>query len=230
MKRLISILLLALLPGLAPALVIFQENFDSGALNPHLGVSASPGFSYDLSGGTLNLHMATGSGKGSIGVSTDFQVVGDFTATVDVSLGSLYNALGIGAYRSGGGGGNVFYWGGGSVISNMFTPIQIPQLIPSPGPNATFRIRRTGTTLFGEILNGTTWQVINSATSAIFADPLTITLFLDNETGPITAQNGSFDNLRIQAAGFRNFVPAPATWALTLLGLALLTRRSRLPG
>jgi len=94
--------------------------------------------------------------------------------------------------------------------------------------SASFRIRRSGTTLFSEFLNGTTWQTIHQATQPIFADPLTISLFLDKETGVPTTQNGSFDNLRIEAAGFRNFVPSPATWMLTLLGLALIPKRRQL--
>jgi len=231
MKRLLLLWILAITPGIGSAVVVYQQNFDSGALGPNLNISATSGFSYDLNGGALNMHMGAGSPNGSISASSTFQVVGDFTATVDVTRTNLANALGIGAYRSGGGGANVFFWGSGQLpISNMFIPQQITVGRYLAGNSASFRIRRSGTTLFGELLdtNGTTWKIINQATQPIFADPLTISLFLDKETGVPTTQNGSFDNLRIEAAGFRNFVPSPATWMLTLLGLALIPKRRQL--
>ena len=121
MKRLLLLWILAITPEIGSAVVVYQQNFDSGALGPNLNISATSGFSYDLNGGALNMHMGAGSPKGSISASSAFQVVGDFTATVDVTLTNLANALGIGAYRSGGGGANLFFWGSSRVlVSNIF--------------------------------------------------------------------------------------------------------------
>src|SRR5947208_1702160 len=71
-------------------------DFSDGTLDGLTPFVNSPGYSYTISGGVLNVSATAGTGNGSVFFGTPFNVSGDFTATVDVSRSGLVSGGDIG--------------------------------------------------------------------------------------------------------------------------------------
>lgn len=231
--------------GLAVASASYIYSFNDGLRPDTLNASASPGFSIDFSTGAAVFTKQSGVGNGSAQISTKFDLVGDFTATVDIFRNSLERAANAGIYVSNAtGSAGIFAQGPGgqsglnSIISYVSLPNSLPQgqqysgygsniQFANTGGLSQFRIARTGSSLYLFTNQGSGFvQFQSTATSPLVGGPLSLTLFLDQELGSTSLHQVTFDNLTISADSV-SAVPEPSIWALALVGLGGLLARTR---
>ena len=231
---------------LAVASVSYVYSFNDGLRPDSLTASASPGFSLDFSTGAAVLTKQFGIGNGSAQMVTNFDLVGDFTATVDIFRNTLERAANAGIYVfNATGSAGIFAQGPGgqsglnSIISYVSLPNNLPQGQQYSGYGSNiqfantdglsqFRISRTGNSrnLFTNQGNGFV-QFQATATSPVVGGPLTLALFLNQVLGNTSLHQVTFDNLRISADSV-SVVPEPSIWALALVGLGAVLVRTRL--
>jgi len=215
----------------------FSENFNGGAVSPMLQFSASdPGFSFADAGGWGMFSKADGTGNGFGYLRTRFQVVGNFTASVqllrDGLLGQGEAGLDLrffGSYPDGF--ADVWSQGLNTLVANIYLPTP-PGYGSSTLNNVddalmTLSVVRIGQTL-GLYAGG---QKLREATGPELTGPVTVELFLGQESGNTVGHHALFDNLFIRGEFVSAPVPEPASYALFGVGLAgmalLKTRRTR---
>lgn len=209
----------------------FTTNFNSGVLDPNLLTSTPLGFGISLTDGQAVFSKTAGTGNGSADIVTNFSLLGDFTVSV---LANRINPFGIEMgvavvpTSSSGGFADTFFSRSGAIVANQF-------IIPGFGYDTTdnsaalvtFLIQRSGYTMSLLFNDGSGFNTLKSDTDASLAAPMQVDLFLVNEVGDTSAQQGTFDNFSITANQFSGFVAAspiaePETYAMMLAGLGLL--------
>lgn len=206
----------------------FTENFDASLPHPQLAVSATaPGFGLSLANGRAFMGQAAGSGNGLISLSTQFLVDGDFTVTVDANRSGLGSAeLGLGAVFGADKGftgySDVFFVAQTGINANIAAGTsQTSGVTGLSATDASFRIRRVGTTVLDEVDTGSGFITLHSRSDGVFAGPVRLELFLIQEFGSTAGNQASFDNWAIVADSI-SAVPEASTWALLALGLIVL--------
>jgi hypothetical protein len=221
---LVGLLVFGFLP-MAQATLLLNENFNSGVLDPRLSVYTSPGFSFTESGGVGNVTKAAGIGNGIAYVGTNFQVFGDFTASVEVKRTGLstIGEMGLTTPNT----TDVFFVDNNQINSNIFvSPGFGTRSVQNSSSSVLFQIRRLGNTIFQEYNDGTGFKLLHSASAGNSLGPTYLGFFLLQEYGDTGAHSGSFDNFRISDSGAA--VPLPATIFLLgsgLVGVAAFRRR-----
>lgn len=227
------------------AIEIYNYSFTDGKLPNTLAVSASPGFSVDFSSGAAVMSKQQGAGIGAIYLETNYQIAGDFVATVNIFRNSLERAANAGIYLSNATGGAGIFGqgpGGQSGLNSIISYISLPSNLPrseqysgygsniqfaNTGGLSQFRIARTNSTLILSTNQDGTFRPFQSATSSYATGPVVLGLFLGQEFGNTSAHQVTFDNFLISANGVIPAVPEPSVWLLSLAGLAVLAARRR---
>jgi hypothetical protein len=238
MKRINTFLISTFLCIAAPtdaSAVIFAAAFDGPGIPSGLSATTPSGFSIQVAGGGAVFSKAAGTGNGFGVLSTEFQIIGDFSVTVDMTRDDLngtgesgLNISFLPAYPMGF--ADVWSHGPGDIVGNIFVPAPPgfgTTVISDSTTNLTFKIQRTGNTLFEFFDRGAGLELISSATDVILGGPVYAQLFLGQELGNTSAHQATFDNFFIVADGFSTRIPEPATLALLLSGLWILGAGSR---
>ena len=234
-----------LLPATALATETFSYSFNDGLLPNTLRVLGDPGFSIDFSTGAAVMSKQAGVGSGMIQLSTNYQLLGDFVATVDIFRNNFSGAPngGIYVYNATGGAG-IFGQGPGgqsglnSIIGYISLPSNLPPEQQYPGYGSgiqfantggltQFQISRVGNLLTVSSNQGVGFSSFRSATSSFVTGPDSVSLFLGQEFGNTSFHQVTFDNLSITTTAT---VPEPSIWALALLALGAILGRQRLRG
>jgi len=222
----LSLLFLFLSPG-AQATVMFTENFD-GVLDPNLNISSPTPFSATISGGKAVFEKSSGDAIPGLGarITTNFQVIGDFTTTVVAERIDLATngTLGLIVFPDAGGFEDVFFTDN-TRIGAVFTtpPLSSGQSVNNSASSVVFRIRRTGNTMFEEFDAGSGFEVVNSASHLNLAGPAYVGLFLTQNFGFTGTHKGTFDDFMITADQFSsNAIPEPSTFVLLLCGFVVM--------
>lgn len=232
-------------PTLATASVSYAYSFNDGLRPDTLSASASPGFSLDFSTGAAVLTKQSGAGNGSAQIVTTFDLVGDFTATVDIFRNTLERVADAGIYVFNATGSAGIYAegpGGESGLNSIVSYVSLPNSLPpaqrysgygsnrqfaNTGGLSQFRITRTGNSLNLFTNQGIGFvQFQATATSTLVGGPLTLGLFLSQGVGNTSRHQVTFDNLTISADSV-SAVPEPSIWALALVGLCGVLVRAR---
>ena len=207
----------------------FQTNFDGSTLDPNFTVVSSSGFAANVGTGKLVESKTSGIGNGSVNVVTNFAVNGDFIADTTTSLLNFVTGhnQGISAYAP---------------VGNDLTNLSQPQFdvffcsttqicagwpptgygtpgYSQPSQTVTFRLQRQGQTVSAFFNNGNGFVNLGSQTSPLLTAPVRLSLFLDQENGNTTFQQGSFQSLRITSP---NNVPAPSSLLVALGAVPLV--------
>ena len=201
----------------------FTDNFNRTTLGSNYSVGSTTGFGFTLDGSQFLLNKASGQTSGGINLTTNFLVVGDFTATVSVNrqAGQGSGSAGLGAggtqtYLS-----DAYFFGSGQIEGNFFQPSFTALPVNDSSLSATFRIRRVGNTIFNEYSTGSEFVTINSRTDVSLGGATPFQLFLLEEENQGVAKQATFDNLSIIAQGVQGAV-APEPSSLVLIGMATL--------
>ena len=126
------------------------EDFSSGTLNPNFTLDLTSGFGVSFTGGQAVFSESNGFGNGYVWMVSNFAVVGDFVARVDVNRSTLGNAEaglsvnGPSEYI------DIFFIGGSLIYSNNFFSGGFPAGVGNSSEDVTFQLRRVGNTLFTE--------------------------------------------------------------------------------
>lgn len=214
----------------------FLEDFSSTGLDPSLQQTTDAGFSLAISSDRARLDKASGFGNGELRVSTTFQVLGDFVASLEVERIDLVSdaSVGLMAKHDSFGSNDLGLVNHNFGFSRMqIAPTNSTFLDSNTASNATLRMTRTGSTISHEIDFGAGFVALDSQSQANHADPLTLSFFLRQQFGDTSDQLAWVDNFQITADGFSASVPstaAPAPAGFTLGGLiaGLLLARRRL--
>lgn len=222
-------LLAALMAGPAHA-DSFSENFDGAKVSPWLQYSATPGFQFATSGGSGRFTQDANAGPGFGYLRTGFQLLGNFTISVQMQRDQLgsngeagLDARFFGTYPDGF--TDVWSQGTQTIVGNLYMPSPPgfgSGVVADGSSLVSFTIRRTGSTLDLLFDNGSGAQLVRTATDASLTGPVTAELFLGQETGNAAAHAAAFDNLVIQADAFTPAVPEPGSAAMALAGLLAL--------
>jgi hypothetical protein len=203
-------------------------DFNDGTLDG-LVPAQTAGYSYNVSGGVLNVSGAAGTGNGDVLFTTPFSVSGDFTATVDATR-SVLNSGGdmvIQILLPGPGGFlDIYEAGPSNIFSNTDATRGLFNSASDSNTTVNLKIARVGNTLTTSFSDngGATYTTLLSATDASFGGPTPIDIFLDQEHGNTGAQSGYFDNLSITSDSVPAPLPSSAWGGLVLLaGLGLMT-------
>ena len=226
-KRTLATALLAALTAGAAQAATFSENFDGATVSPWLQFSATPGFQFANSGGNGLFTQDANAGPGFGYLRTGFQLLGDFTISVQMNrdqLGSSGEAGLDARFFSTYPDGFTDVWSQGTqtIVGNLYMPTPPgfgSGVVADASSQVSFTIRRSGGTLDLLFDNGNGAQLVRTATDASLTGPVTAELFLGQEIGSPAAHGAAFDNLTIQADAFTPAVPEPATALLWLCGL-----------
>jgi hypothetical protein len=187
--------------------------------------SSTNGFDFTLTGGHAVASKQAGLDNGSVFVTTYFQVVGDFTATVQGSRPNLAPnteaGLVVGATN---GYADIFFYGDSGIYANLFIgPASGYRLSSETSPAASFRIVRGGNTLSLQYDTGGGFQTLHSGTGADLAGPMSIGVFLVNEFVNTSYHSAAFNNLEIVADAFifpRQFVVSITSVSASAIALS----------
>lgn len=200
----------------------FTENFNGASISAHLVASSTAGYSMSLSAGQLLFQKAVGVGNGVASLTTDFDLIGDFTVAVDTSRTNVSNNAEAGLALSPFG-TDIFFFGPSLINANIYiAPGFGSQTVGNNSSPVTFRIQRSGNTLTESFNAGAGFQVLHSATTVNASGPVPASIFLIQEFGNTAAHNVAFDNLSIVADAFSSPVPEPTPSVLLLTGGLLL--------
>jgi hypothetical protein len=239
--RLLLVLCLAATVFSVPAWagIIMFEEFKNDVDPSNLTLYADPGFSASHPAGWEVFTKAAGTGDGFMRLVTDFWVSGDFTAVTVAKRVNLPTGgrLGLALYYTAppvftGNFADVYFAGPGQIYAwvHPFTN----NWVNDSGSEVWFQIRRVGATVYDEygvetIPHGGYYSVVfnplASWTDPSLTAPVRVALFMAQEEGYTTAQEGQFD---VFVIGTPDGVPEPATFGLLgagLLGLVCLRRR-----
>lgn len=200
--RFITVVLAVLSVGAIPAQagVIFSEDFNSGLANPNLTLTADLGHTVTYSGGVAAFQKTAGTPTGRVALTTNFTVSGDFTATVVANRVTLTAPGDMGLVAgSASGFFDVFFFGASSVIGIVSTPSLTAGSVSDSATTVTLRLRRGGSTVFEEYDPGTGFVTVQSKTDGSLTGPVTLSLFLQQESSDTAAYEGTFDNFVISA-------------------------------
>jgi hypothetical protein len=185
----------------------FVEDFNDGVLDPRLTASLAPGFTMTFAFGEVELAKSSGTTNGAAIIATNFEVVGDFVATVDASRVDLtsFADLALQSLHPAGSSQfvDIFFNDQTKIIANFFV---------GPSPNTTiintsvspveFKIERVGQTVTaGYTFNGG-FVAVDSDSGPFLAGPAVIRIFLLQNNGFSDSHVGRFDNLMITADAF----------------------------
>jgi len=208
-------------------------NFNDGTLDGLLAAQTA-GYSYNVSGGVLNVSGAAGTGNGDVLFTTPFSVSGDFTATVDATR-TVLNSGGdmvIQILLPGPGGFlDIYEIGPSNIFSNTDSSRGLFNSAVDSNITVNLKIARVGNTLTTSFSDndGVTYTTLLSATDASFGGPTPIDIFLDQEHGNTSAQSGYFDNFTISSDSITAApLPSSAWSGFALLGgfgLTIVVRR-----
>ncbi|HSZ57860.1 MAG TPA: hypothetical protein VK797_19510 [Tepidisphaeraceae bacterium] len=206
-------------------------DFNDGTLEG-LVPSQTAGYSYNVSGGVLNVNAAAGTGNGGADFKSPLTITGDFSATVDATRTNL--AVGgnmvISMLQSGGAFIDVYENGPNNIFSNTEPARGLFNSASDSSLTELLRIDRSGNTVTTSFSNdgGNTFQTLISTTLASFGGPVQLGIFMDQEAGNTAAQSGSFDNFTITSPSITP-LPSGAWGGLVLLcgiGLTAAMRRN----
>lgn len=210
----------------------FIEDFDDGVLDSELSFQLSPGFTMSLIGGEVVMQKSSGTMNGGAKIVTNFEVVGDFVATIDANRVDLSSFADMGLLtRHPAGSGqrlDIFFNDQTKIIGNFFVgPSQSSTIVNTGVSPVTFRIQRVGQTItIGYIFAGGFVQVA-SESGAHLAGPASVEIFLEQNNGFSDSHLGKFDNFEITADAFDTGPPpVPALSRLALEAVVGLTMLS----
>jgi hypothetical protein len=190
----------ALLPQGATAFV-YQEDFNNSDLN-ELILQCPPGFTFLIENQRGYVEKSAGISYGILRLTTTFCLIGDFTATIKVGRLDLSGMaeLGINCNFADITANDIFFADMSSIYANLFQPPGFgTRTASNSASEATFRLRRDGSTLFIEYDTGYGFQILHQGTHENLAGPTSITLFLVQEFGYTNFHQGFFDDFRIIA-------------------------------
>lgn len=202
----------------------YSDAFDGGALNSFWWTpSVSGGNTLSVTGGQLVMTQINASG--SSGVTFNFNVTGNFVATVDYALtvwpANNYERIGISASAIGAlersqhpGWFNEAYLTHFSAVGDGVIPVSTTDTI------GKLKMERTGNTVTGSYWNGSGWTEIRSFTSSAVSNDTLIGLSIWNSYASVPVEI-AFDNFSLNAPNTPDpsGVPEPATLLLFGLGL-----------
>jgi hypothetical protein len=205
-----------------------NDNFNDNSLNSSLWnvLTPSPGTSFTVSETNQRLEVTLGPGFGGAGIVSVCQFTGDFDVQVDYTFlnwpaANLHSVrLGAPDLGEGPGGGiglnrSSFPNGGTGEFYLMALPNSDPQIATTQS-SGKLRLVRTGSTLSGLVLVGTTWIPIGSGPISTAATRIS----LDLGAGSSSAQGGVSATDLLQAAGAKDWPsPYPAASLVRVLCL-----------
>lgn len=207
-KRCVAIAILAIqLISTQSMAASFIENFDDGVLDPDLSSQLSPGFTMNLTGGEAVMQKSSGTMNGGVKIRTNFEVVGDFVATVDANRVDLSSFADMGLLSRHPAGTaqrlDIFFNDQTKIIGNFFVgPSQTSTIVNTGVSPVTFRIQRVGQTItIGYVFNGG-FVLVASESGVHLAGPAALELFLEQNNGFSDSHLGKFDNFEITADAF----------------------------
>lgn len=224
----LAVILLVVCASVSSA-ATFVEDFESGILNPNLFVTKDPSFGLTFSGGKAVFDRTAGIGNERMLLTTNFRALGDFTVTVEANrLGLGTGSLGLTAddFFYDGTVATDIYFQPSAVQANVFSSgLFTDELIGIGSNTATFRIRRSGNTVFDDVDFGGGFITLNSRTDTNLSTPMSFGLFLFEEIGASDDLIGTFDNWNIEADQFIYDVPEPISITLVVLSALFCLRR-----
>jgi len=210
----------------------YSDAFDGGALNSFWWTpSVSGGNTLSVTGGQLVMTQSNSSGSG--GVTFNFNVTGNFVATVDFTLTAWpadnYERIGISSSAIGAversqhpGWFNEAYLTHFSAVGDGVIPVSTTDTI------GKLKMERSGDTVTGSYWNGSGWTDIRSFSSSAVSNNTSIGLSIWNGYASVPVEI-AFDNFSLNAPNTPDpsGVPEPATMLLFGVGLVGLagTRR-----
>jgi hypothetical protein len=195
------------------AAATFSPAFTNGVLDSNLVASATSGFSYAVTNGTVVFSKQAGTGNGSLNISTSFQALGNFTATTHVERTDLDNVNGsdLGLYvQFTNGYASLYFYGDSWINPSMFVPpySDAPFGYSTTVSQANLQISRQGSTLSMLYDVGSGFQTLESYTTTNLLGPVSFALTMDQAHGNTDAHSGWFSNFVVSADEF-NPPPAP---------------------
>jgi hypothetical protein len=206
----------------AHAALTFSDDFSGPAINAFWWTPSTVGANtVALENGRIVMTQSNYYDSG--GLTLNFNVTGDFVATVDYSLidwpAANYQRIGISSIFGAVERSQHPGWFDEAYVADFQHNISTVGTTDTTG---TLKMERTGSTLTGSFWNGTGWTFIGSFThGTLLADaPLGLALWngYSYATLPIKV---SFDNFHLDAPGMAP-IPEPAGYAMLLAGLGLI--------
>lgn len=206
-------------------------NFDNNTLPAQLSTTTPEGFNIDIINGKAVFTKENGTGNGFGVLTTNFQLLGDFTVSVQISLDDVSGIGEAGLSVSyaplyPNGFSDVWSYGDtNNIVGNIFIPSP-PGFGTSVIYNVsesvlTYEIQRTGNTLSLFFDRGDGLEFVRSSTNEILNNPVYVQLFLGQETNHYNSHQVSFDNFTISAQKTSNAVPTPSSILLAYIGITV---------
>jgi hypothetical protein len=181
----------------------FTETFDDPLDVLEFSTIEPAGFEAFVSGSKAHLTKNEGTGNGFVEIVSEFTVTGDFEASAvvervatgpDVAVGLQANHLVPGGLH------NLGFSGAALRYSYFFVlPLEDSDFFADTSSVLTFRIRRTGTTIFHEVDTGSGFVTMESHDESRLGGPVELHLFLGEQAGGVAARSATFDTFTVTA-------------------------------
>jgi uncharacterized repeat protein (TIGR01451 family) len=178
-----------------------DDNFDDNALDPNRWsrLVPPPGFSGDVSETNQRLEITVGSGAVGAGILSKCSVSGDFDVQVDYVLidWPAGNSHGLRLLARDLGAASIERRSDPELESYTFVTGGSANQTPTSDSTGSLRLTRTGSTLSGYYLNGSTWALVGSGSVPTGNTRINLDLGTNDPAAP--AVKAAFDNFKVNA-------------------------------